>query len=175
MRRYLLLIKQGFITFEGTLSTYFHRFAAVTLWTVGILGLSLILLIAALLAHRAGGMAPTPMDTSGQTALPKLPQMDNAVFPTVQSSVVGASTNTSTISENSNQGSSVKADLHVNNQPIPLPTNGSVHKEIVSGNGKTTIDVSVGSTTSGSTSSDSSMNVILNSTTESSTDSSSSP
>lgn len=62
------------------------------------------------------------------------------------------------------------ASLKVNNAPIAVPKNGTVHK-VVNGNGsKTTVDVSVGTNTQGQSSSTSTLNIQMHSTSESETD-----
>jgi hypothetical protein len=61
------------------------------------------------------------------------------------------------------------AQLHVNGEAIPLPPKGTVHKEISSGNGKTSVDISVDSSPSDTPHSYShtSMNIDVNSQTKS--------
>ena len=73
---------------------------------------------------------------------------------------------------NSGEGNAVvrpQTELKVNNQPVNLPSNGSVNKTIESQDGNTNIDISVKSNSAGSTETNSSTNIQLNTTSESET------
>lgn len=63
-----------------------------------------------------------------------------------------------------------RTSLRVNGTPIMLPKQGTIHKDIRDGNGRTTVDVSIDTTSTGSSSSTSSSSVTLESTTESTND-----
>jgi hypothetical protein len=68
------------------------------------------------------------------------------------------SSSTSSGSDTSSKSTSVT----VNNQPIEVPENGSVHKVIQSGDGKTEVNISVNSNSNGSTSTNTSTSTNLN-------------
>lgn len=72
-------------------------------------------------------------------------------------------------SSDSTNRSKTSTQVYVNGEEIPLPPDGTVHKEISSANGKTSVDISVNSVTSGTShsSSHSSTNIELNSQAES--------
>lgn len=63
--------------------------------------------------------------------------------------------------------SPVEADVQINGQRVNVPPSGEVHKEIINENGKTSVDISIDSVSSGSSSEQSSMNIEVNSSTES--------
>ncbi len=62
--------------------------------------------------------------------------------------------------------------VKINSQPVSLPVSGEIHRVVQDSGGTTVIDVSVKSSTSGNSSSDSSTSVQLNSTSESTAESS---
>lgn len=78
-----------------------------------------------------------------------------------------ADTNDSQTASNANQNQA-NIQLHVNGQAVPVPSQGTVHKEISSDNGTTSVDLSVNSASSGTSQSNShtSMNIEMNSSTE---------
>lgn len=73
-------------------------------------------------------------------------------------------------SSNAANDSRVNAQLHVNGHAVPLPSQGEVHKEIRTAGGKTIVDVSVDSHSSGTSQSNSSMNVEVHSSSQTGND-----
>lgn len=65
-------------------------------------------------------------------------------------------------------GSTPKASLKINNQLVPIPSNGTVHRVVNDESGNTSIDVTVSSSTSGNTNSVSTSTTSINSVSESS-------
>lgn len=60
----------------------------------------------------------------------------------------------------------VETKLNINSEPVVIPDEGSVHKVIQDDNGTTTVDISVGSETTGSSEKSTSMNIEVNSSTQ---------
>lgn len=81
---------------------------------------------------------------------------DNQPVVTTQESKTEATTTTEPSS------SDAKTSVTVNNQPIDLPANGTVHKTITNENGTTQVDVSVNSDSSGNSVSSSVSSTNLN-------------
>lgn len=88
----------------------------------------------------------------------------NEAQPTEQRS---AASTTRIESTTSTPSAPVDVKLRVNNIPIPLPEQGTVHKDIRNADGTTTVDVRIDSTSSDNSTSQSSSSVILRSSTES--------
>lgn len=72
----------------------------------------------------------------------------------------------STPDQASNSNSEVKTELKINNQPVPVPSNGTVQKTIVTDNGTTNVNISVNSDTNGSSQSSSSTSFELDTSTQ---------
>jgi hypothetical protein len=70
------------------------------------------------------------------------------------------------INSSSNENSS-QTNVEVNGQQVAVPDNGSTHQVIESENGKTTVDINVDSSTSGSSESRSSTNIKMRSSSNS--------
>lgn len=78
-------------------------------------------------------------------------------------------------SQNSSEASNNNAqniNVHVNGEKVPMPPSGTIHKEILSQGGNTSVDISVESNATGTAESQSntSMNIELNSTSHSVSD-----
>ncbi|MDB5176643.1 MAG: hypothetical protein JWN75_311 [Candidatus Saccharibacteria bacterium] len=100
---------------------------------------------------------------------------DSSVDATVTSSTLSTpSTPASDSSHQSNNSSSSstssstnKPSVTVNNQPIDVPANGTVHKTVRSDNGTTKVDISVNSNSSTSSTTSTSSNLNVNTNTSS--------
>lgn len=60
----------------------------------------------------------------------------------------------------------VETKLNINSEPVVIPDEGSVHKVIQDDKGTTTVDISVGSGTNGSSEKNTSMNIEVNSSSQ---------
>lgn len=141
------------------------------LWGLGAVSLLLPAVAYAWWRHNPVASSLTSNNQSSSTANLKLSQPAPAKIDTHFESSNTASGDTSQ-KTNSDNGAT-HAQLHVNGQSVPLPSQGTVHKEITSKDGKTTVDISVNSNSSGTSQSTTSTNIELNSSTNSSTESSS--
>lgn len=145
--------------------------AAQLLWGLGAVA---VIVPATAYAWWRHDSAAVSQAASEQTPHHVMPHIKQAVSPDVTTHL-SADTNSSGTpsgSVNSGQVSShnqANIQLHVNGQAIPVPPQGTVHKEISSQNGKTSVDLSVNSATSGTSQSHSqtSMNIEMNSSTNS--------
>lgn len=61
---------------------------------------------------------------------------------------------------------SINTEVKINGDPVPLPDNGSIHKVITNEDGRTKVDISIHSDTSGSTETNSSTSIQLESSTD---------
>jgi hypothetical protein len=151
MREYVFGVRGNLKALGATVSLYLHHLNRKVLWASG-LALGLLIPSAAFVFwYRPAVLfvAPT-VKHQAQETFSDIPDITEA--PTLPLQAM----------------STTSASLKVNNQSIPLPSNGAVHREIHSGTTTTTVDVSTQSSSSESNSSSSSLSLDVNSHTESS-------
>lgn len=171
MHRYTLIMRHTFSTFGATLSSYFRRLDPALLWAIFMVIVFLVILGITFLIDRI--VRPPKMLQSQTQALivPTPPHSTLSLLHTQTSTTAPAASSNSSASTLTQNESTTTTNLSVNNQPVPLPANGTVHKEINDQNGHTTLDVSTSSTPTGSSDVSSSTSVNLSTTTQSSTSS----
>lgn len=126
--------------------------------------------------------APNAQRTPSSTVTPTSAVMNASLAPIANTSITSASHTSGASSVHINTATTQSnatppiTHVQVNDQPVDVPANGSLHKVISSDNGTTTIDVNNQSSNSSSSSS-SSMNIQLNSssTTQAGTSTSTGP
>ena len=170
MSKFLPIVRSELAAAAGAIRLFFRRINTKILWVIATLILFLIP-ATALGWWNGDSSTPTlvPQRGVGQSGVPT-PLKDATGNINLTTSQVSVS---SAISEPHNAKTAnapAKAQVNINGQSIPVPQNGSIHKEINNADGKTTVDISIDSSSSGSSKSNSSMNIDLNSTTSSSID-----
>ena len=75
-----------------------------------------------------------------------------------------AATDTTVETSTSGGGAKPNTQVRINNQPVAVPDNGTLHKTVPTNNGNTSVDISVDSNTTGSSTSNSSSSIQLDTT-----------
>lgn len=170
MQRFLLTASRSIKGAIARLRPLFPLSSTQLLWALGAVTLLLPATAYAWWLHNPVASSVTVNEQDSNTSPLKLHQTAPADIKT-QTHIDSDSSN-ATSADSSQQATpdvhnDTRAQLHVNGHAVPLPSHGSVHKVVNNGNGKTTVDISVNSKSTGDSQSNTSMNIDLNSTTES--------
>jgi hypothetical protein len=147
---------------KTTIPYLFASKAHRTMWIIGALA---VLGTTSVVGWQARSTNQPPNNTAKSIEINVPPA---SVKTSDQSSTVETVTNTSPQADQSRPSSSVR----VNNQTIPIPPNGSVHKTIQSNDGQTKLNVSVDASSSTSSQSNSSVQLNVTSSQEATIDNS---
>lgn len=166
MYRFLRNVRQTVGEAIDRIHSFLPLSATQLLWALGAVALLLPATAYAWWRHNpvASSLTVNEQDTTAPTL--KLNQTAPATIKTNYSSS-SSDSSANTTEQTTLHSTTPQTHLQVNGQTVPLPSHGSVHKEIKSKNGKTTLDVSVDSNSAGVSHSNTSTNIELNSSTES--------
>lgn len=159
------------------LRSFFTFSAAQLLWGLGIAALLLPVAVYAWRLQFHGSVTSSVMsdDQSSQSKMmPRAEQPDPAKVEVElhADQEGGTSLPDDVSSEPARNNTQTDTEVHINGEQVPLPPDGTVHREISSENSNTSIDISVQSDSSGSSRSHSntSMDIKLKSETKSESD-----
>jgi uncharacterized membrane protein YdfJ with MMPL/SSD domain len=127
---------------------------------VGIIAMLAALAIVIALQHAAMSKPSTALPAKSGTSSAVSNQNEKQNSTTVESNSVESNI---TADQTQTPDARVKTEVKVNNQPVPVPDNGSVQKTITSDNGTTKVDIHVNSNTQGSSQTHSSTTFKLDS------------
>jgi hypothetical protein len=147
---------------KTTIPYLFASKAHRTMWSIGVVA---VLVTTSLSGLQARNTEPPSYNTAKST---EINQPSATTQTPGQSSIVETMTSTSSPADQSQSTSSVR----VNDQTIPIPPNGSVHKTIQSDNGQTKLNVSVDASSSALSNTSSSVQLNVSSQQETTIDNS---